>query len=80
MDFRIEGNTLTFEVSAESDGISCEALIRLDGGAWKITRPYGTTWLAEGRALLPEVIRRALQMVQLDLVNAQIKARTGSAG
>jgi hypothetical protein len=75
MNFHIEGDTIAFEVSVENDGIKCEALVRLNGGDWEITRPYGTTWLTKGSTVFPEVIRRAFQTVQLDLVNAQIKAR-----
>ena len=57
MNFRIEGDTIAFEVIAEKDGIKRDATVRLDGGNWEITRPYGTTWLASQRTAFAEMSR-----------------------
>jgi hypothetical protein len=75
MNFKIEGNSISFEAEAERDGIKVSALVRLDGGEWRITRTYGTTWLAQGRVGIGEVLNRTMMILSTDLGQEQIRRR-----
>jgi hypothetical protein len=80
MEFRIEGDSISFEVSVKNEDVERSALVRLDGGTWQLTpvepRTYhAASWLAEGRTMMDEVVRRAFQRVHFNLVNAQLRAR-----
>ncbi len=57
--FRIEGNTIAFEVEIEGKA----ALVQMDGGAWdyQLSPNGGHEHLAGSRVAFPDVLKRAYQ-------------------
>lgn len=73
MDFRIEGNSIAFEL--EIDGAI--ALARMDGGEWTLTLCDSERGmhLCQGRVSIDEVIKRAITVTKVESAGRAIQRR-----